>query len=48
MRGLGLSELLVLQELQKGNTELKQLVADLSLDQHLRREMWSRPRLDVD
>ncbi|MCB2191361.1 MAG: transposase [Deltaproteobacteria bacterium] len=37
--GIGVAELRRLKELEKGNTKLKQLVADLTLDKHLLQEV---------
>lgn len=37
--GLGLSELRELRQLREENTKLKRLVADLSLDRHMLREI---------
>ena len=37
--GLGLSELRELRQLREGDGKLKRLVADLSLDRHIRQEI---------
>jgi len=37
--GLGLSELRELRQVREENTKLKRLVADLSLDRHMRQEI---------
>jgi len=37
--GIGVAELRRLKELEKENTKLKQLVADLTLDKHLLQEV---------
>jgi len=47
--GLGLSELRELRQLREENRKLKTLVADLTLDKHILREVlskkvWSPPR----